>query len=114
MGSGAALRVVFYSLFERVKLFFQTDKREKRGLPAAAAVCRLLGWDFGTISIRQERMCGHMTVDKVIETIKAVKCGYDAGDEQLVHFIETAENDPEMDVEKYDFEDGALLLTKRG
>ena len=33
-----------------------------------------------------------MTVDKVIETIKAVKCGYDAGDEQLVHYIETAEN----------------------
>ncbi len=30
------------------------------------------------------------------------------------HFIETAENDPEMDVKKYDFEDGALLLTKRG
>ena len=27
-----------YSLFERVKLFFQTDKREKRGLPTAAAV----------------------------------------------------------------------------
>ena len=30
------------------------------------------------------------------------------------HFIETAENDPDMDVKKYDFEDGVLLLTKRG
>lgn len=33
-----------------------------------------------------------MTVDKAIETIKAVKNGYEASDEQLLRFIETAEN----------------------
>lgn len=33
-----------------------------------------------------------MTVDKVIEEIRAVKNGYEASDEQLLRYIETAEN----------------------
>ena len=32
----------------------------------------------------------------------------------LRRFIEMTENDPDMDVKKYDIEDGVLLLTKRG
>ncbi len=36
-----------------------TIRRMERGLPAAAAVCRLLEWDFGTISIRHERKWWH-------------------------------------------------------
>ena len=33
-----------------------------------------------------------MTVDKVIEAIKAAKSGYEVSDEQLVRYIETTEN----------------------